>query len=214
MRIVIDLQACQSTGSRTRGIGRYSLSLAKAMARNAGGHDLQLALSGLFADTILPLRQEFAGLVESENIHIWQAPAAVADLDAGNRWRRCAGELIREQALAELRPDIVHVSSLFEGLTDDALTSVGNAGEPLPTAVTLYDLIPLINSRHYLENAQVRSWYYRKVQALKNADLLLAISESSRQEGLDWLHVPEHRIVNISSAVDERFQQLQYPPSQ
>ena len=35
MRIVIDLQACQSAGSRFRGIGRYSRSLAQAM-ENAG----------------------------------------------------------------------------------------------------------------------------------------------------------------------------------
>ncbi len=214
MRIVIDLQACQSTGSRTRGIGRYSLSLAKAMARNAGRHEFKLMLSGLFADTIQPLRQEFAGLVSHDNIHVWQAPERVADLDPDNHWRRRAGELIREQALAELRPDIVHVSSLFEGLTDDALTSIGNSGEPLPTAVTLYDLIPLINARPYLDNPQVREWYYRKVQALKNADLLLAISQSSRQEGLDWLQLPEHRVVNISSAVDERFQVQQYPAEQ
>lgn len=38
MRIVIDLQGAQSE-SRFRGIGRYSLSLAQAMARNAGEHE-------------------------------------------------------------------------------------------------------------------------------------------------------------------------------
>jgi len=211
MRIVIDLQACQSTGSRTRGIGRYSLALAKAMVRNAGRHEINLMLSGLFADTIQAVRQEFAGLLPHEHVHVWHAPGPVADLGAGNHWRRRAGELIREQALAELRPDMVHVTSLFEGLGDDALTSIGNAGESMPTAVTLYDLIPLINARPYLDNPQVREWYYRKVQAMKNADLLLAISQSSRQEGLDWLQLPEHRVVNISSAVDERFRVRQYP---
>ncbi|MES2106915.1 MAG: glycosyltransferase, partial [Pseudomonadota bacterium] len=214
MRIVIDLQACQSTGSRTRGIGRYSLALAKAMLRNAGQHEFRLMLSGLFADTMPALRQEFAGLLPHEQIHAWHAPGPVADQGADNQWRRRAGELIREQALAELRPDMVHVTSLFEGLGDDALTSIGNSGEPMPTAVTLYDLIPLINARPYLENPQVREWYYRKVQAMKKAELLLAISQSSRQEGLDWLQLPEHRIVNISSAVDERFQVNEYPPDQ
>ena len=33
MRIVIDLQGAQTTGSRFRGIGRYSLALAQGMAR-------------------------------------------------------------------------------------------------------------------------------------------------------------------------------------
>lgn len=213
MRILIDLQACQSTGSRHRGIGRYSLALAQAMARNAGRHDLRLMLNGLFPDSVAPVRQEFANLIPAGHIHLWHSPGPVAELDPANRWRLRAGELAREQALAELRPDFVHVSSLFEGLTDDALTSIAQSGDYLPTAVTLYDLIPLINADPYLENQQVRAWYYRKVQALKRADLLLAISSSSRQEGLDWLHLPPERVVNISSAVDERFCVRQYAPA-
>ena len=44
MRIVIDMQGAQSTGSRNRGIGRYTLSLAQAVARNRGGHELALRL--------------------------------------------------------------------------------------------------------------------------------------------------------------------------
>lgn len=205
MRIVIDLQACQSTGSRQRGIGRYSLALARAMAKNSGSHDFHLLLSGLFPDTVQPLRQEFEDLISKDRIHVWQSVGPVDELDARNDWRRRAGELLREQALAELRPDIVHVSSLFEGLTDNALTSIGQSRERMPTAVTLYDLIPLIHANPYLENPQVKAWYYRKVQALKRADLLLAISESSRQEAINWLHLPAERVVNMSSAIDDRF---------
>ncbi len=37
MRIVIDMQGAQ-TESRFRGIGRYSLSLAKAIVQNRGDH--------------------------------------------------------------------------------------------------------------------------------------------------------------------------------
>jgi glycosyltransferase involved in cell wall biosynthesis len=213
MRILIDLQACQSTGSRDRGIGRYSLALAQAMARHAGQHELSLMLSGAFPETVIPLRQHFASLVPPERIKVWHAPGPVAENIEGSSWRRRAGEMAREQALAELRPDFVHVASLFEGLTDDALTSLGSTGEPLPTAVTLYDLIPLANAKQYLASPLVRDWYYRKALALKNADLLLAISESSRREGIDWLQLPAERVVNISSAVDHRFQVRQYDPA-
>lgn len=205
MRILIDLQACQSTGSRHRGIGRYSLALAQAMANNAGNHEVHLLLNSLFADSLEPVRQAFDQLIPHQHIHYWKSPGPVSELDHRNRWRTRAGELVREQALAEWRPDIVHVSSLFEGLTDDALTSVGQNAEYLPTAVTLYDLIPLINAKPYLENEQVKAWYLRKIQALKRADLLLAISSSSRREGMECLHLPPERIVNISSAVDNRF---------
>lgn len=49
-------------GSRNRGIGRYSIGLTKAMLRQANGHDIHLALTGAFGDTIGPLREEFHGL--------------------------------------------------------------------------------------------------------------------------------------------------------
>ena len=100
MRIVIDLQGAQSSGSRFRGIGRYSLSLAQAMAREARGHEIWIALNGLFPDSIQALRVAFDGLVPQDRIVVWQAPGAVADIDSGNRWRREAGECLREAFLA------------------------------------------------------------------------------------------------------------------
>ena len=51
MRIVIDMQGAQSTGSRNRGIGRYTQAIAKAV-RNRGEHEIFLALSDLFPETI------------------------------------------------------------------------------------------------------------------------------------------------------------------
>jgi glycosyltransferase involved in cell wall biosynthesis len=206
MRLLIDLQACQSSGSRTRGIGRYSIALAKSMVKQKGEHDIHLLLNSSFPDAVQEIRSIFATTLPSQNIHLWHGLSPSSELETQNTWRLRANELIREQAIRELAPDIVHISSLFEGLTDDAVTSLPTIDlHGIPVAVTLYDLIPLINANPYLENEQVRAWYYRKVQALKRADLLLAISESSRQEGLDYLHLPDERVVNISSAVDERF---------
>jgi glycosyltransferase involved in cell wall biosynthesis len=205
MRIVIDLQACQTTGSRHRGIGRYSLSLTKAMLANVGQHEIHLMLSGLFPETIAPLRQSFSGLLPADHIHIWQAPGPVAELQEANFWRCRSAELLREQAIANLRPDIVHVTSLFEGSGDNAVTSIGQNGEYVPNAVTLYDLIPFIHAEHYLIDEGQRAWYFRKLASLRRADISFAISESSRREGIDYLNIPSHKVLNISSAVDTHF---------
>lgn len=210
MRILIDLQACQTTGSRHRGIGRYSMALAKAMARNAGSHDLRLMLNGVFEETIIPIRQAFSNLIPDEHIYLWQTPGPAAELVLENTWRRRTGELVWEQAMAQVRPDYVHVTSLFEGSVDDAISSVGRSGLHLPTAVTLYDLIPYVYADKYLDYKPQRQWYLRKLQALKAADLSLAISESSRLEGIEWLHLPPERVVNISTAVDGHFRPTQY----
>lgn len=205
MRIVIDLQAAQSTGSRNRGIGRYSLSLAQAMARNCGQHELLIVLSGLFPETVQPIKDAFTGLLPPENIHVWSAAAPTAEIDGQNRWRMDAAELIREAFIANLKPDVVHVASLFEGLMDDAITSIGRLPSVCPVAVTLYDLIPLINKKPYLDNPLVESWYYRKLDFLRQADLLLSISESSRQEALEHLGFPADRVHNISTDADDHF---------
>jgi len=208
MRIVIDLQAAQSTGSRDRGIGRYSLSLALAMVRNRGEHDVLIALNGLFPETIERIRAAFDGLLPQENIRVWSAAAPVASIDAANDWRRQSAELVREAFLASLRPDVVHVSSLLEGLGDDAVTSIGALSRTTPTTVTLYDLIPYVHRKPYLENPAVEAWYLGKIEHLRRADLWLAISESSRREGIDHLGLPDDRSVNVSTDADAHFQPL------
>jgi glycosyltransferase involved in cell wall biosynthesis len=205
MRIVIDLQAAQSTGSRNRGIGRYSLSLALAIVRNRNEHEVLVALNGHFTDTIEPIRAAFDGLLPQENIRVWNAASPVASIDVSNDWRRQSAELVREAFLASLRPDVVHVSSLFEGLLDDAVTSVGALSQTIPTAVTLFDLIPYINRKPYLESPAVEAWYLGKVEHLRRADLWLAISESSRREGVEYLGLPEARSINISTDADAHF---------
>jgi glycosyltransferase involved in cell wall biosynthesis len=213
MRIVIDLQGAQSTGSRQRGIGRYTLSLAQAIARNRGGHEVLIALNGLFPDTIAPIREAFAGLLPPENLRLWHAPGPVANSVPRNLWRRKTAELLREAFLASLRPDLVLVSSLFEGLGDDAVTSVGLLSRTVPTAVVLYDLIPLIQRRPYLEHPEVERWYESKLDHLRRADLLLAISESSRQEGIRHLGFPADACVSISTAADPHFRPLEMQPA-
>ncbi|MGB9713308.1 MAG: glycosyltransferase, partial [Dissulfurimicrobium hydrothermale] len=208
MRIVLDMQGAQ-TESRFRGIGRYTMSLAKAIARNRGEHEIILALSGLFPETIEPIRAEFDGLLPQENIRVWQAPGPVQECQPGNEWRRKVAEHIREAFLASLRPDIIHVFSLFEGYVDDAVTSIGLFDNTTPVSVTLYDLIPLLHAGHYLDpNPLYKAHYMRKLEHLKKASLLLAISESSRKEAIEHLGFPEDAVINVSTAVDECFRPL------
>jgi glycosyltransferase involved in cell wall biosynthesis len=204
MRIVIDMQGAQSTGSRTRGIGRYSLALAEAMLRQRGDHKVLIAVNALFPDTIHTIRERLNGLMPQENIRLWQAPWPVS-FEHGNTWRRRAAELSREAFLASLEPDMVLVTSLFEGLGDDAVTSIGALSRDVPTAVIHYDLIPLIYRNPYLVSPPVEAWYENKLDHLRRAHLLLAISESSRQEVIRCLGLSEETVVNISTAAHSHF---------
>ena len=204
MRIVIDLQGAQS-GSRYRGIGRYSISLAKAVVRNCDRHEVFIVLNGVLRESIEDIRASFRDILPIENIFVFSVLEPVAGLENKNKWRVESSELIRERFIFDLAPDVVLVSSLFEGAEDNTVTSIGKFPNNTPIAVILYDLIPLINPKKYLVGEPARRWYDEKLNSLKRADLLLAISESAREEAIDYIHVDANRCVSISSAVDDIF---------
>jgi len=207
VRVVIDMQGAQ-TESRFRGIGRYTLSFSQAVVRNRGEHEIILALSGLFPDTIEPIRAAFDGLLPQENIRVWHAPGPVADKQPGNDARREIAELTREAFLASLQPDVIHICSLFDGYVDDAVASIGRFDQNTPVSVALYDLIPLLNPDQYLRpNPSFELYYRRKIDDLKKASRFLAISEFSRNEGIDNLQLDKPQVVNVGTAVEPQFQQ-------
>ncbi|MDQ7914264.1 glycosyltransferase family 1 protein [Pseudomonas sp. 102515] len=205
MRIVLDLQGAQ-TESRYRGIGRYCLSLAQGIARNRGEHELILLLNGQFADTILPIRQQFQDLLPASAIQVWYGTQPTAVCLPGNEWRRAAAELLREAFIATLEPDVVLICSLFEGTADNAIVSLDRFQAGCPTAVILYDLIPLMNPEQYLDPHPVfKSFYLDKIEQLQAATGWLGISESSCREGREIIGLPQERLFNISTAADPQF---------
>jgi len=207
MRLVIDMQGAQSAENRHRGIGRYSLALSKEMVRLRGQHDVVLALNGLFPETIEPLREAFVELLPEDHIHVWEAPGPVNAGDPTHDSRRGGAELVRETFLASLQPDMVLLTSLFE-CGDDAVASIGRFTSVWPTAVILYDLIPLIYRQIYLNTPIAERCYMNKIGHLRRADLLLSISESSGQEAIDYLNISPAKVVNISTACNDHFRPI------
>ena len=202
MRIVIDMQGIQN-GNRFRGIGRYANSLVKQLIIEAGKkHEIILVLNGAFTETIRVIRDEYSDFISQSKIHVWDSLSPVQFIDSNNNERRLASEVIRETYLASLHPDVVLVSSLFDGWGDDSVTSVGVVDIKLPTAVICYDLIPLIYRSEYLSDERLRNWYMEKLKYLKKADLLLSISESGTREIINFLNFPSKKVVNISAALD------------
>ena len=208
MRIVIDMQGAQSE-SRFRGIGRYSTAFARALVKNAGENEIWLALNGLFPETVESIRTDFDGLIPKERIRVFEVPCPIEEIDSKNYWRAKAAELLREAFLSQLKPGIVHISSLFEGFGDNAASSIGILEKYCINSVTLYDLIPLLNQQMYLNTQERKHWYFRKIASLKRADLLLAISEYSAKEAVDSLSIAREKVVNIYAGIDDCFHPLE-----
>jgi glycosyltransferase involved in cell wall biosynthesis len=206
MRILIDLQGAQ-TESRFRGIGRYSLALTEQIVQQAGSNDVWLILNNNFPDTFDTIKKHFGGLVPQSRFLTFNALYPVSN-NSENAWRIQTSQLLREDFLANLQPDIIYITSLIEGFVDDAVTSVGLWRTSGRTAVTLYDLIPLLNRDTYLIDQQTRERYYKKIDSLKRADMLLSISEYARQECIDSLHIAPERILNVSTAASGIFKKV------
>ena len=58
MKIAIDLQGIQSKGSRSRGIGRYSLELVRNIIYNAKNHDIYLVANAVLQDVRVDFERE------------------------------------------------------------------------------------------------------------------------------------------------------------
>lgn len=204
MRLLIDLQGAQNN-SRDRGIGRYSLALSKAIVKNRGDHSVFILLNGLFKDTIEPIKNAFDGLLTSDNFLVFNTPGPVSELECANDWRRLSAEALREYVIDLLEPDAVLVLSMIDGRMDDTVSTVGRIHSTVPVAVILYDLIPLADPDRYIGWEPARRWYFGKLDSLRRADLMLAISKSAALEAIELLDIEPSRIKNIFAAADPSF---------
>jgi glycosyltransferase involved in cell wall biosynthesis len=151
MRILVDLQGAQ-TSSRFRGIGRYSLNFIKSLLLNRGQHEISILLSGALSDSIQDIRDELFGLIQPEKIHVWEGLSRTNALSKQNSWRSQASQLIRESFIMKLNPDVVILTSFFEGYHDDAALSIHSLDNNIPVVTIVHDLIPYLYQQDYLVN--------------------------------------------------------------
>ncbi len=73
----------------------------------------------------------------------------------------------------------------------------------LKLATVVFDLIPFLFQEHYLSDPPNAAWNYRRLQTLRHYDLLMTISESTRDDCLRMLGLNSHRTINIGTGAEE-----------
>jgi glycosyltransferase involved in cell wall biosynthesis len=141
MRLALDLQAAQVAypgGAGLQPVARKLLDFTVEIARARGGDALFVLLNGDLHGTVEPIRDALAGILPAENIRLWFALAGPGgDRDPA----RCkAAGLIREAALAALRPDAVHLFGGARADTAGAVAYFGGFAKAIPFSVTLHAL--------------------------------------------------------------------------
>jgi glycosyltransferase involved in cell wall biosynthesis len=209
VRIVIDLQGAQ-TDTRFHGIGRYSVDFSLALTEIAAAdHEVWLLVNTAYPDSARLLRAMFAPWVPPERVLNFVPPVPLEADVYDDRPMRTAAELIWAHLLRSVEPDCVLVTSLIYSLGSDVVTCMSDrdAAPDLEsrTAMIVYDLIPWLRPEMYLTDPITHRFYTDKLPGMQAAGLLLAISESSRQEALDHLGADPDRVVAISSAASDQF---------
>lgn len=197
-RLIFDLQALQN-GSRNRGIGRYVLHLFQALARESD-LDVYALLNASLSDGFEAARSIVRDTVGEDRLLVFQCLSPTQEIDEDNYGRRMFSEAAYEQFLASIDFDALLVGSLFEGFQDNTIVSLKGAG--YRKLVVLYDLIPLLNPDQFLGWDKIHRWYHSRLSHLSQADALLAISESARQEAIEHLGRDPNQVFAIGTATD------------
>lgn len=205
MRILIDMQACQN-GSRFRGIGRYTLGIVTALLKlPRHEHDYHLLLNGMFEDNLAELIAHFSKLIPSQNIHIWHGIGPTEGCNPQNKNRREIAELLRHYFIENLKVDALFLPTFFEGSGDHTVLSIPK-NRSYKTYATCHDLIPLVQSDIYLETNKIfKDYYLNQVKEYKNADGYLAVSESSKNELIQYINIAPKKIVNTLEGIESQF---------
>lgn len=186
MRIGIDMLGNQSS-SRNRGIGRYTRNLVSQLLSRHPQHQYVL----YHYEGLPGMNDVWPGSPELRLVH--------CDFPDGNL--RESAEQIAAQNRDGL--DILLQTTPLECYSGHLPPAKTLRGPKL--AAILYDLIPMLFQELYLSHTKYSQTYYQAVRQLRQYDLLLAISEASRRDGLHVLEMSPEQVVTIGAASNREF---------
>ena len=204
-KILIDLQGCQ-TASRVRGIGSYVSSLVESLVKN---YEDVYEFHALLNSALYFSKRDgldCLSLFDKNAVHVWGGMKGISFDGGCDQNKKQISEVLREKSILDLQPDVLLITSLFEGAVDDAIVSINKIKKSnIPVLTIFYDLIPLLFPDAYLSNKDVKSWYYRQLEYLKESDRVLAISSCTEKDVVEHLGISKEKVINISSDVHPRF---------
>jgi glycosyltransferase involved in cell wall biosynthesis len=173
--VLLDIQAVQSPAHGERGIARYVLNVAQELERGHPG-----LVSRYLLNPTLPVPSSLESLFGSGRVRY-------ADRVAG------------------AQASVYHIASPIEHVPLERLVPRYTHTRGMRVVVTLYDLIPKLFPDVYLSHPATLAWYGLRLEILRRADRILAISEATARDAIAELGVPEERVVVVGAGVSGRF---------
>jgi len=98
---------------------------------------------------------------------------------------------------------IYHVGSPIESVPLERLLPAYTRDKRV--VVTLYDLIPKLFPETYLADPATLAWYGMRLELVRSADRILAISAATARDAVEELGVPAERVATVGAGVSEQF---------
>jgi glycosyltransferase involved in cell wall biosynthesis len=114
-----------------------------------------------------------------------------------------SGRVVYSDDLSPGDGDLFHVPSPFEPAPIDRVWPTPVRG--LPLVVTVHDLIPFMLPDLYLTNPSESRWYKTRLELVRRAVRVIAISSATAGDVIEHAGVAPERVVFISAAPAERF---------
>jgi glycosyltransferase involved in cell wall biosynthesis len=174
--VLIDVQATQSASYRDRGVARYTVELADALWRR----DPALVHSFLLNPDLAP-------------------PGSIEALVA-------TGRLMHSDRVDVTGARLLHLCSPIElDVPISRMWPARAVSRGMRLAVTLYDLIPEVFAERYLEDPGLRRRYRTRLELVRAADIVLALSETTARDAVDLLHIRSERVVVVGAAASDSY---------
>jgi glycosyltransferase involved in cell wall biosynthesis len=214
MNIGIDIRAAQIASSGTRGIGRYISDLVKGVTQFAPEHSYTLIA---FPDQAVPhwaedlqprvrivtLRTRLLGEYHATHPvkYVWRAGYIIA--------QRSHGKALAQLVVQE-RLDVLHQPCAVEFLF------FPGCRPKCRYLQTFYDAIPAVFPELYqpLWSAAQQFVYRRQLAACRQADVLVAISNSARADAIRYAGASPKKVRVVYPAVPEIYQPVTDPRRQ
>lgn len=208
MNIAVDLQPLASI-SHMRGMGRYTADLLEEIFRR--DQENEYFLFNMYGDCIydgvdLPSNVHYEKFYMGEDNYLLRYQDDNGDFKI--RYETILQGMF-QTFIKRNNIDVFWITSLF----DDWMCYKKEWFTGVKLAIIAYDLIPLIFQTAYLQGVR-KEWYDTNLECLKNADCLLAISNSVKDDLITYAGSPEEKITVIHSGVSSGFYKKEFTKEQ
>ena len=140
IRVIIDLQGYQRDSNRVRGIGRYSIQLAKSLIKKFPDNTYILFSNSSLYD----YKKDFVNELNDTQLNVtyfeWTPPGKINEDIFSSYSRNSVAKQIRSYALSVINADIIILTSFFDGFKDNTLIDFDRNYQLPPVIAVVYEV--------------------------------------------------------------------------